>query len=110
VEADQLLLVVVGGVGRVGGAIPDGLVIPVTAEARVGAGVPLADLAGEVAQAAERGGPELALLGVVTARGILPAEGHRLDAKGVVPCEDARPRGSTPRAVVGGEEADPALR
>src|SRR5262249_982857 len=70
VEAGELLLVVVGGIVGMGGPVPHGLVVPVAAEACVGAGVPFADLAGEVAQAAKLGRPEPAQRWVVAARWI----------------------------------------
>ena len=44
VGRDQLVIIVIGGVFRMGGTIPDDLVIPVSAGARIGSGVPFSNL------------------------------------------------------------------
>src|SRR5262249_25128432 len=88
VESQQLLLVVGPGVVRVFGPVPDDLVVPIAAEPRVRAGVPLADLGGVVAVRPELRRPERTLLRVVGAAGVLPLRPHRLDAVRVVPGED----------------------
>src|SRR5262249_57321310 len=99
-EGEQLLLVVRPGIVGVLGPVPDDLVVPVAAEAGVGAGVPLADLGRVVAVLAEQRRPERALLRVVGTAGILALHPHRLDAVRMPAGKDRGPRRDAPPAQV----------
>ena len=80
VEGQNLIDVVIAGVLRMGGTIPNDLVVPIAAETGVGACMPLADLRGLVALPTEFRRPERALLRIVLAAWIAPLHGHRLDS------------------------------
>ena len=106
VIGDGLVVVVMRAGFGVFGAIPDELEVPVTAKASVGAGVPFADLGGEVAVVAESFGPEGAFLRVVSATGVGAFHAHGFDAELIVAGEEGGAGGHAPRADVGGGEAD----
>ena len=106
VGLDHLIVVVVAGVFRETGSVPDLLKIPVSSEPGVGAGVPLADVGGGVAVFAEDGGPKAALRGIVLAAWILTFHAHGLDAELEVTGEHGGAGGHAPGADVGMGEAD----
>ena len=109
VEGEELIGVIVAGVFRMAGSVPDDLVIPVAAEAGVGAGVPLADLRRVVALLPKLRGHERTLRGIVTAPGVGALHRHALDAVLEPAGEQRRARWHAPRAEVAALETH-ALR
>ena len=110
VEGQDLIGIIIAGVLGFAGAVPDDLIIPVTAEARVGAGVPLADLRGVVALFPKLRRHERRLGGIVTAAGIFAGHRHALDAVLQAAREQRGARRHAPRAEIAPFEAHAALR
>src|SRR5262249_10198495 len=80
VDRYDLFLVVIAGVFGIPGPVPDDLIIPIAAEARVGPSVPLSDLCRLIAVLPEDARPEGTLFGIVRAARILALHSHRLDS------------------------------
>src|SRR4051794_10302920 len=78
VGGEELVVVVVGCVGGMLRSVPDDLMIPITAEPRVAARMPFADVCRVIAVPPKDGGPERALRGIVVAAGILALHAHCL--------------------------------
>ena len=110
VEGQDLIGIIIAGVLRMAGPVPDDLVIPIAAKARVGAGVPLADLRGVVALLPKLRRHERRLCRIVTAARILAGHRHAHDAVLQSPREQRSARRHAPRSEVAALEAHAALR
>ena len=77
---DELVVVVVGGIIHVFGAVPDDLVIPVPAEPVISSCMPFPDMCSGVAVFTKDTRPETTLLWVVNASGVLPFHPHGFDS------------------------------